>query len=245
MERACIALIMINLSYSQVSETFTEATSSRVVQLGDTVTLHCDVKHDKETIWHGQRHGKVPFIIIAAKDKHGKPGETETKYFRGYDPRFKTFPFSANNSVDLKIANLTISDLGLYYCSTKPDVPMLTGLGTMLVLAENCNFPATTVSNGSAIPTISPEVEPGVRVHCWILMAILSPVCIVVGALLYRAYLHWKHCRTGSECCEAQNTSMDGNTDGKEEEVEPEVIYTALKIPSGKSTQTRRTLDTE
>ncbi|KAJ8359260.1 hypothetical protein SKAU_G00157850 [Synaphobranchus kaupii] len=199
MERICIAVIMIHMSSSQVRETSTEATASRVVQLGDTVILHCDVKHDKETIWHGQHFDKVPFIIIAAQDKDSGP-DNIIKYFRGYDPRFRVWLLLGNNSVSLEIENLTISDLGLYYCTTTPGVPMLTGFGTRLVLAENHNL-STPNSNGSTVLTVGSKSGPWVQTHCWILLAILCPVCVMLGALLYSAYLHWKQCRKGKFVC--------------------------------------------
>ncbi|KAJ8259063.1 hypothetical protein COCON_G00180750 [Conger conger] len=240
MERVCIALIMIHLSSSQVTDHFTEATVTREVQLGDTVTLHCNERHVKETVWHGQHCNKVPFIIIAATDKDGK---ITTRYFRGYYPRFRVSLFRDNNSISLEIANLAMSDLGLYYCTTNPGVPMLTGLGTVLVLAGNRNLsePLTPGSNDSTVPTVGPEAGPRGQLPCWILPAILCPVCVVVGALLCSAYLHWKHCRKGLKGCETRNTSMDRNIDGTEEEV----IYTALRIPTGKTGLTRKTLDTE
>ncbi|KAJ8400626.1 hypothetical protein AAFF_G00393950 [Aldrovandia affinis] len=144
-----------------------------------------------------------------------------------------------NNSFSLEIANLTVSDMGLYYCTTDPGVPMLTGHGIILVLPEKNNL-STTTSSGSTVFTAGPEAQSWIVKHCWALLAILCPVCAVMGALLSCASLRWKHHRKALAGSQTRRTTLDGNEDGKEEE-DIGVIYSALKIPPGKATKARKT----
>ncbi|KAG7478381.1 hypothetical protein MATL_G00080010 [Megalops atlanticus] len=69
MERLYIAMIMVQFSSSQ--ETITEATMLKPVRTGETVLVHCNLKHNRETVWYGQRRDEVPFIILSAKKKDG------------------------------------------------------------------------------------------------------------------------------------------------------------------------------
>ncbi|KAG9352971.1 hypothetical protein JZ751_017547 [Albula glossodonta] len=203
MDRIYTALIMIQLSSSQ--EILTEATIFREVRIGDTITLHCSVRHNKQTVWYGQRCDEVPFIIMSGQINESS-GKAATKYFKGFDHRFSTQLLQSNSTFSLKIEKINTSDLGLYYCTSDAGVPLRTGEGIKLILAEepipssttSSSSTAFTASPGPTTATAGPEAGLRVQIQCdWTLSAVLCFVCAVVGVLLSCVWFRWKRYRKG------------------------------------------------
>ncbi|KAJ8402898.1 hypothetical protein AAFF_G00362120 [Aldrovandia affinis] len=86
------------------------ATEMMSVNVGDTVMLHCDIKHEKETLWFGQRPNDVPFLSFSAIRKPYDIKELFTQSIVNVDLRYTVVLDVATSSVNLKIENVTESD---------------------------------------------------------------------------------------------------------------------------------------
>ncbi|XP_023685547.2 uncharacterized protein [Paramormyrops kingsleyae] len=108
METTCISLIVL-LGLCCSSQERSEEAVLRIVRLGDNITLHCDVKYEFDTFWYREcSHENQPPLKLSGLDHE-----------RNSHPRYIFVWNSLSVSYSLSINNITESDLGLYYCSTK------------------------------------------------------------------------------------------------------------------------------
>ncbi|XP_018580936.2 uncharacterized protein LOC108918300 [Scleropages formosus] len=198
MMRILTALLVLHFSSSE--EVLVESAVTMAVKIGDTVILHCSHKHSEETLWLGQRCDEVPFIIICAGCGY------RDKYFRGFNGQFSTVKNSRNGSIGLRIRNVSDSDLGLFYCTTKFGVPMLVGSGYKLYRAEG---PASPTSSPPDYVTTRPA-SPGSSAclglsHIWALA--LCPLCALLAALISASCVCWV-CRRKGEYFHSWHSSI-------------------------------------
>ncbi|XP_048851771.1 uncharacterized protein LOC125720409 isoform X3 [Brienomyrus brachyistius] len=221
MDTTCISLIVLLGLGCSTQERRSEEAELRIVRLGDSITLHCDVKHERETIWYRQcSHENQPLLKMARLELKDNP-----------HPRYAFVWDSSSNSYSLLIKNITKSDLGLYYCSTKylrfspqPNgtatdeaTDKFGGLTIRLLTADDSNGTIRTPSGSAAGMTQS-----------WV------PVLSVTVAVLLCAPLslgtYWLGKRQGLKQATAKQRITRFND---EEEEEGQLNYATLKIRKG------------
>ncbi|KAM9398637.1 uncharacterized protein ACWYII_031205 [Salvelinus alpinus] len=107
MDRLFIALITLLGAVSSSQDGISAAEVELRVRPGDNVVLHCDIKHNVETVW--------------IRNCSGGSETCEASVFRSLKspvPRFTLLWRRSLRFYDLLIENITESDLGLYYCVT-------------------------------------------------------------------------------------------------------------------------------
>nr|XP_023685545.1 uncharacterized protein LOC111853144 isoform X2 [Paramormyrops kingsleyae] len=153
MDTTCISLIILLGLCCSSQERSSEEAVLRVVRLGDNITLHCDVRHERETIWYRQcSHEKQPPLKMSG-----------VELMRNPHPRYTFVWNSSSDSYNMSIKNITDSDLGLYYCSTKyqdftgsrdrmstVDLYRYGNMTTRLLTADGSNGSITTPSGSTA-----------------------------------------------------------------------------------------------
>nr|XP_015195055.1 PREDICTED: uncharacterized protein LOC107076127 isoform X2 [Lepisosteus oculatus] len=84
----------------------------RPVGLGDTVVLPCDLQLGYEVMWFVQRDETVFLGLLASKS------QAETVNFNyASDSRFSPALNPSTGSIDLRIRNVSRTNLGLFYCA--------------------------------------------------------------------------------------------------------------------------------
>ncbi|KAG7465936.1 hypothetical protein MATL_G00159430 [Megalops atlanticus] len=146
-------------------------TDLMTVRIMSDVRLHCDIKHEKETLWFGQRPNDVPFLSLSASKKSHATSDLFTQYITGADPRFAVaFDVSAG-SVYLTILNVTESDQALYFCASMRKGSLHLGNGTRIVVSGGAEEESTR-------PPPQFDCVPG-QVH----LAFVSLICVLVCTL--------------------------------------------------------------
>ncbi|XP_048851772.1 uncharacterized protein LOC125720409 isoform X4 [Brienomyrus brachyistius] len=221
MDTTCISLIVLLGLGCSSQERKSEEAVLRVVQLGDNITLHCDVKYELDTIWYRKcSHENQPLLNMS-----------------GYGFMLNPLPqysFVWNNlsaSFSLSIKNITESEQGLYFCSTKylkhyagqdgktsgEDANRFGNITIRLLIADDSNGTIRTPSGSAAGMTQS-----------WV------PVLSVTVAVLLCAPLslgtYWLGKRQGLKQATAKQRITRFND---EEEEEGQLNYATLKIRKG------------
>nr|XP_015195251.1 PREDICTED: uncharacterized protein LOC107076236 [Lepisosteus oculatus] len=102
----------------------------RPVGVGDTVVLPCDLQLGYEVMWFVQRDETLFLGLLASKS------QAETVNFNyASDSCFSPALNSSTGSIDLRIRNVSRTDLGLFYCAGKAQGRVAVGTGTRLVCA--------------------------------------------------------------------------------------------------------------
>ncbi|XP_048851773.1 uncharacterized protein LOC125720409 isoform X5 [Brienomyrus brachyistius] len=220
MDTTCISLIVLLGLGCSSQERRSEEAVLRVVQLGENITLHCDVKHERDTFWYRQcSHENQPPLSMSSVELMRNP---HSQYTFVWD--------SSSKSYSLSIHNVTESDQGLYYCSTKyqdftgsrermstEDHYRFGNMTTRLLTADDSNGTIRTPSGSAAGMTQS-----------WV------PVLSVTVAVLLCAPLslgtYWLGKRQGLKQATAKQRITRFND---EEEEEGQLNYATLKIRKG------------
>ncbi|XP_043083764.1 uncharacterized protein LOC122352717 isoform X1 [Puntigrus tetrazona] len=153
------------------------------VRPGENITLFCDrsLSVGSFIVWiRNCSHENQPSLIIDFRQG-----------FRLGLEAFQRFSFihnPYNNSHGLHITNISISDLGLYYCAevenkvNKDEKGIISssevyyyGFQITRLSMEVCSAPLTSCSEGSAPPDC---------VLCWMLLFSVCPVCVLLSSLL-------------------------------------------------------------
>uniref|UniRef100_A0A8C9QWP5 Immunoglobulin domain-containing protein n=1 Tax=Scleropages formosus TaxID=113540 RepID=A0A8C9QWP5_SCLFO len=121
------------VSCSHLDRRFEEAVL-RTVQPGDNVTLCCDVKNEQKIVWYRQcSHENQPAWEIPSYDSILNPVH-----------RYSFIWNSSSDSFDLRIENITESDLGVFYCATK--FTKVETRGGIVYSDDTFNFGNVTIS---------------------------------------------------------------------------------------------------
>ncbi|XP_039530607.1 uncharacterized protein LOC120481195 isoform X2 [Pimephales promelas] len=221
MERSRNAFIML-LCVVLFSQNQYGAEVEMKVRPGDSITLYCDrsITLGFRFVWiRNGSHENQPSLVID---------------FRKWDLEiFKRYSFVYNrssNSHDLHITNISVSDLGLYYCAeienkvkedekgilSSSEVYYYGNRTTRLSFAENatCSGP----SNITPTPPLSDCVL------CWTLMFSVCPLCVLLSSLCVYCLVQRK---TADAETEQKDHLKGGNTIEGEEE---EVCYASLDV---------------
>ncbi|KAI7810354.1 hypothetical protein IRJ41_000254 [Triplophysa rosa] len=150
------------------------------VRPGDNITLICDrpLTHGSIILWiRNCSHENQPSLIIDYQ-----------KTFREMFPRFSLLKNSNINSFDLHITNITVSDLGLYYCAElerkvykdKNGIIYSSDVYHYGNQTTHLSF-AVTASSGPSSTVSPPPVSDCFL--CWTLLFSVCPVCVLLSSI--------------------------------------------------------------
>ncbi|KAI7810648.1 hypothetical protein IRJ41_004716 [Triplophysa rosa] len=188
------------------------------VRPGDNITLYCD-----RPITHG-------FIVWIRNCSHEHQPSLILDYKTMFQETFRRFSFPRNSSVnsfDLHITNITVSDLGLYYCAelerkVNNEIGIL--YSTDLYYYGNRTTRvslAVTLSSGPFTTVFPPLVSDCFL--CWTLLFSVCPVCVLFCSIC--VYCLCKKTDQGTEDkgkTKSRNTFEGGDDD--------EVCYASLDV---------------
>ncbi|XP_048053364.1 uncharacterized protein LOC125272521 isoform X1 [Megalobrama amblycephala] len=179
MERSRLALVMLMCVLLFSQNRISGAEVEMKVRPGDNITLYCD-----RSVTLGFR-----FLWIRNCSHESQPSlEIDfMKWSNGIFQRYNFIHNHSSNSYDLHITNISVSDLGLYYCGevenkvNKDDNGIISlskvyyygNRTTRLSLAEE-----VTSCSGLNITSVSECVL------CWTLLFSVCPVCVLLSSLL-------------------------------------------------------------
>ncbi|XP_057188658.1 uncharacterized protein LOC130553610 [Triplophysa rosa] len=190
------------------------------VSPGDNITLICDcpLTHGYNIAWiRNCSHEHQPPLII----DHLIMDETNF-------PRFSFLKNSNMNSFDLHITNITVSDLGLYYCAEYKR--QFNGImytyhygnrTTRLSLAGKKNF-VTACSGPSS--TVSPSLVSDCFL-CWTLLFSVCPVCVLFSSICVYCLCQKKTTDVGTD--HKENMKSRNALEGGDDD---EVCYASLDV---------------
>ncbi|KAI7810568.1 hypothetical protein IRJ41_003733 [Triplophysa rosa] len=157
------------------------------VRPGDNITLYCDcpLTCGFNNVW-----------IRKSSYEHGPPLIID---YRIVDQesfqRFRFIDNPTNNSVDLLITNISVSDLGLYYCA-EYERKLQQDENGFIYPSDVYYYGNLTTRLSLAVPSESthPEVSE-LRCNCWMLLLSVCSVCVLLSSLLSAACVYCL-CRT-------------------------------------------------
>lgn len=103
------------------------------VQLGQSVTIQCDITYYRETTWVIHKSDQIPVVLLVAGPNH-PDGSLYSKDHMS--PRFQAVANQSREVNNLKISNVTKEDLALYYCMGRVNGKQMFGRGTRLYLDD-------------------------------------------------------------------------------------------------------------
>uniref|UniRef100_A0A4W4E8Z7 Ig-like domain-containing protein n=1 Tax=Electrophorus electricus TaxID=8005 RepID=A0A4W4E8Z7_ELEEL len=102
-------------------------------KVGDTVSVHCNISFNVETVWVRQRIDRVPEgLLVSGPNEHD--GSVYLK--NRLDPRFSAVVNHSSQTNNLQIRDISNDDLALYYCIGRIRGKLTFGVGTRLYLSE-------------------------------------------------------------------------------------------------------------
>ncbi|XP_066543159.1 uncharacterized protein LOC136711082 isoform X2 [Amia ocellicauda] len=192
-------------------ESLCEAAERRTVRAGDTVTLDCGVKHQRETVWFGQRGEEAPVVVVAVSTP--LPGEDAGFQKRtAASARLSAQWNSSSSTFSLRIHNISDSDLALYYCGGRANGSWRFENTIRIVFTEE--------------PSDPPVSPPAPCVLSWALLGCVSAGCLLLSGCLCCL---WSR-RGGVQCVGAQSSPGQSRSEGAAQVEDSEVSYTSLEI---------------
>ncbi|XP_056625995.1 uncharacterized protein LOC130438192 [Triplophysa dalaica] len=125
----CVSVILLNM-YTSKSEFVSQPDPVMSVSVGDNVTLRCLIlnNNDDPVVWYKQTSGQQPSIVaLVQMVKYVENPE----FYNEFKSQKRFTIEKANKMCLLKIAKVTASDEGMYYCGGK-NYEILFGGGTYL-----------------------------------------------------------------------------------------------------------------
>ncbi|XP_016103213.1 uncharacterized protein [Sinocyclocheilus grahami] len=181
MERPRLALIVLMFLLFHQTRIYGEEVEM-TVRPGDNITLYCDrsVTFGFSIEWiRNCSHENQPSLIIDFR-------KLDMEIFQ----RFSFIHNSYNNSYDLHITNISVSDLGLYYCVEEANKlhEDEQGLISQSIVYYNGN---RTTRLSLEVTSCSEPSAPPDCVLCWMLLFSVCPVCV----LLFSVCVFCFYCR--------------------------------------------------
>ncbi|XP_042573533.1 uncharacterized protein LOC122136071 [Cyprinus carpio] len=204
------------------------------VRPGDNITLYCDrsVTLGSKIVWiRNCSHENQPSLII--------------DYKKLYLEIFQRFSFIHNpysKSYDLHITNISVSDLGLYYCAKlenniRKDAKGIifssevyyygnqTRLSLKVEQVSSCSGPLNTTS-------IPPPVSDCVL--CWTLLFSVCPVCVLLSSIC----VYCVCCKKTTDAVTDQKDKLKGRN--RAECMDEEVCYASLDVTIKRQKQCKK-----
>ncbi|XP_067261267.1 uncharacterized protein [Chanodichthys erythropterus] len=199
------------------------------VRPGDNITLYCDRSATLgfRFAWiRNCSHENQPSLIIDF-----------TKWFQKTLQRFSSDYNRSSNSYDLHITNISVSDLGLYYCAEVENKVIKDENGIISSSKVYYNGNRTTrlsfaeeVTSCSGLNiTSTPRVSDCVL--CWTLLFSVCPVCVLLSSICLFCLCQRK---TTDAATDQKDHSRGRNTIEGEDE---EVCYASLDVKTRRQKQ--------
>ncbi|KAL1282600.1 hypothetical protein QQF64_001403 [Cirrhinus molitorella] len=213
MERPRLALLILMLLLFHQKRIYGEEVEMKV-RPGDNVTLYCDrsITISSSIVWiRNCSHENQPSLIIDLR-------KLDLKIF----PHFKFIHNLYNNSHDLHITNISVSDLGLYYCAEEQNVNKKDTLSTSEVYYY-----------GKRTTRLSLETHPDCLL-CWRLFSV-CPLCVLLSSVC----LLWLFFRKPTDSATDQKdklktrNTVEGNDNG--------VCYTSVDMMTWRQKRHKKT----
>ncbi|XP_067261388.1 uncharacterized protein [Chanodichthys erythropterus] len=198
------------------------------VRPGDNITLYCDRSATLGSLFVWIRncsHENQPSLIINV-----------VSLDMGTLQRFSSDYNRSSNSYDLHITNISVSDLGLYYCAEVENKAYEDGKGRGYQ-SKVCYYGnrTTRVSFAEEVTSCSGLNIVSDCVLCWTLLFSVCPVCVLLSSLLSSICLF----------CLCQRKNTDAATDQKDhsrgrntiEGEDEEVCYASLDVKTRRQKQ--------
>ncbi|KAK1155310.1 hypothetical protein AOXY_G27768 [Acipenser oxyrinchus oxyrinchus] len=108
-----------------------QALQEREINVGDNVTLQCEIQHAYEISWIQQHDTQAPIVILAINS------ENEVCYTKNsLKGQWSHMKNPTNNTSNLIIGNVTVEDSALYFCAGRVQGKLIFGNVTKLMFAE-------------------------------------------------------------------------------------------------------------
>ncbi|XP_050977061.1 uncharacterized protein LOC127172050 [Labeo rohita] len=223
MERPRLALTMLMFLLFHQKSIYGEEVQMKV-RPGDNITLYCDrsLSLGSSTVWiRNCSHENQPSLIIDFRKLK------ISKIFQHFS--FIYNPYS--NSHGLHITNISVSDLGLYYCAeeqnmeNKKDILSSSKVYYYGKRTTRLSLEMTSCSEPSAHPDC---------LFCWKLFSV-CPVCVLLSSLC----LLWLFCRKPTDSASDQKDKLKNRN--IVEETDNEVCYTSVDVITWRQKRHRET----
>ncbi|XP_073805782.1 uncharacterized protein isoform X1 [Danio rerio] len=225
-----IALMFTLISHKQISGE--EVVMN--VKAGENITLYCD-----RSVIHG-------FMIVWIRNCSHKNQPSLVMDYRIFDT-IKHFRFvhnPASNSYDLHITNISVSDLGLYYCANVKNSINKNERGVISGSAVYNNGNRTTrlsfaeTSCSELLNSTSTPPAVSKCVFCWNLLFSVCSLCVLLFSICVYCLCQKK--TTGSphdQKCKLRGARLaEGNN-------EQELCYVSLDVRTRRQIQHKKTQD--
>ncbi|XP_073716100.1 uncharacterized protein [Misgurnus anguillicaudatus] len=194
------------------------------VRPGDNITLHCDrpITGGLGIVWmKNSSYENQPSLMI---DYRKMNKETIRRF---------SFPKNSNiNSFDLHINNITVFDLGLYYCAeyvkkvNKDEEGMIYSSDVYYYgNRTTCLSLAVTSCSGPSSTTVSPPPPVSDCSLCWMLLVSVCVVCFLICFICVYCLCHRK--TTDGGTVNREKIKMRNTCEGIDDK---EVCYASLDV---------------
>ncbi|XP_065110003.1 uncharacterized protein [Paramisgurnus dabryanus] len=137
------------------------------VRPGDNITLYCD---------RPLTNGYIVWIRNCSQEDHPSLIIDHNLMYKTTFPHLSFLQNSNNNSLDLHISNITVSDLGLYYCA---EFKRVSGVQYRGNRTTRLSLDVTSCS-GAFSSTVSPPPPVSDCFHHWVLLVSVCVVCFLL-----------------------------------------------------------------
>ncbi|XP_059409182.1 uncharacterized protein LOC132143035 [Carassius carassius] len=185
------------------------------VRPGDNITLYCDcsITLGSVIVWiRNCSHENQPSLIIEFR-----------KLYLEIFQRFSFIHNPYNNSYDLHITNISVSDLGLYYCKkvenkvNQDEKGILSG--SEVYYSGNQTTRLSLEANSCSEPSAPPDC-----LLCWTLLFSMCLVCVLLSSICVFCFF----CKKTTDAATDQKDKLKGRNTA--ECVYTEVCYASLDV---------------
>ncbi|XP_016375450.1 uncharacterized protein LOC107714194 [Sinocyclocheilus rhinocerous] len=173
MERSRVALIVLMFLLFHQKRINGEEVEMKV-RPGDNITLYCDrsLTYGSLIVWiRNCSHENQPSLIIDF-----------TRWGLEIFQRFSSIYNRYSNSYDLHITNISVSDLGQYYCAEKENKVNKDEKG-IISSSEVYYYGNRTTRLSLELTSCSEPSAPPDCVLCWMLLFSVCPVCVLLFSI--------------------------------------------------------------
>ncbi|KAL1282596.1 hypothetical protein QQF64_001399 [Cirrhinus molitorella] len=222
MERPRLALIalMYVLLFRQ-TRIYGEEVETKV-RPGDNITLYCDRSLTFGSVIEWIRncsHENQPSLIITFR-------KLDEEIFQ----RFSFIHNPYNNSYDLHIINISVSDLGLYYCAevenkvNEDEKGILSPSEVYYYGSRTTRLSLEVTSCSGALNTTSAPPTISDCLLCWTLLFSVCPVCVLLSSIC----VYCLSCKKTTDAATVQKVKLKARNTS--ECTDEEVCYASLDV---------------
>ncbi|KAK9980734.1 hypothetical protein ABG768_000323 [Culter alburnus] len=229
MERSRLALVVLMCVLLFSQNRISGAEVEMKVRPGDNITLYCDRSATLGSL----------FVWIRNCSHENQPSfEIEAlKWNEGIFQRYNFIHNRSSNSYDLHITNISVSDLGLYYCAEVENKVIKDENGVISsskvyyygTRTTRLSFAEEATSCSGLNITSTPRVSDCVL--CWTLLFSVCPVCVLLSSICLFCLCQRK---TTDAAADQKVHSRSRNTIEGEDE---EVCYASLDVKTRRQKQ--------